>query len=212
MTTQTIKIGPADHGRRMSLADFEHAEVQEGRLYELGRGVIIVSDVPGQRHFVQFNAIRRQFSTYDVANPGRIYGIAGGAECKILLADLESERHPDVAVYKNPPPEEEDFWASWIPEIVLEIVSPGSEQRDYVEKREEYLRFGIREYWIVDANREEVLVLRRSGGRWLERTLRSSDTYRTRLLPDFEFACARCSRLPEPSANDAESNSTNTQS
>ena len=47
MSTQTIKIGPADHGRRMSLADFEHAEVQEGLLYELGRGVIIVSDVPG---------------------------------------------------------------------------------------------------------------------------------------------------------------------
>ncbi|MGH7225936.1 MAG: Uma2 family endonuclease, partial [Gemmataceae bacterium] len=64
-----------------------------------------------------------------------------------------------------------------------------SEQRDYVEKREEYLRFGVREYGIVDAGREEVLILRRSGGRWVEIVLRASDIYRTRLLPDFEFRC-----------------------
>jgi Uma2 family endonuclease len=189
MSTQTIKIGPADHGRRMSLADFEHAEVQEGRLYELGRGVITVSDVPGPRHLVQLNAIRRQLHAYDLQHPDKIHTIASGSDCKILLADLESERHPDVAIYKNPPPEGDDFWASWIPEIVMEVVSPGSEQRDYVEKREEYLRFGVREYWIVDAGREEVLVLRRSGGRWVERVLRVADVYRTRLLPDFEFRC-----------------------
>lgn len=187
MSTQTIKIRFADHGRRMSLTDFEHTEVQEGRLYELGRGVIIVSDVPGPRHLVQINAIRRQLHAYDLQHPGRIYSIAGGSDCKILLADLESERHPDVAIYKNPPPEGDDFWASWIPEIVLEVISPGSEQRDYVEKREEYLRFGVREYWIVDAEREEVLILRRSGGRWVEKVLRASDSYQTRLLPDFEF-------------------------
>jgi Uma2 family endonuclease len=191
MTAQTIKIGPADHGRRMSLADFEYAEVQEGRLYELGRGVIIVSDVPNPRHFVQLNAIRRQFSAYDVAHPGRIHGIAGGAECKILLAALESERHPDLAVYKTPPPSGgEDAWASWIPEIVIEIISPGSEERDYVEKREEYLLFGVREYWIVNAERQEILVLRRSAGRWIERILHASDTYRALILPKFEFVCA----------------------
>lgn len=189
MSTQTIKIGPADHGRRMSLAEFEHAEAQEGRLYELGRGVIIVSDVPGPRHLMQLNAIRRQLHAYDLEHPGRIHTIASGSDCKILLADLESERHPDVALYKNPPPEGDDFWASWIPEIVLEVISPGSEQRDYVEKREEYLRFGVREYWIVDAQREEVLILRRSGGRWVERILRPPDAYRTRLLADFEFRC-----------------------
>jgi Uma2 family endonuclease len=189
MTAQILKLGPTDHGRRMSLADFEHAEVQEGRLYELGRGVVIVSDVPGPRHLMQINALRRQLHAYDLQHPGRIYGIAGGSDCKILLADLESERHPDVAIYKNPPPEGDDFWAAWIPEIVIEVISPGSEQRDYVEKREEYLRFGVREYWIVDAGREEVLILRRSGGRWIERILRASDTYRTRLLPEFTLAC-----------------------
>ena len=33
-----IKIGPADHGRPISLEEFEHAKVQEGYLYELAGG------------------------------------------------------------------------------------------------------------------------------------------------------------------------------
>ncbi len=55
-----IKIGPTDHGRPMSLAEFEHAKVQEGYLYELSRGIITVSDVPNRRHMLQLIAIRRQ--------------------------------------------------------------------------------------------------------------------------------------------------------
>jgi hypothetical protein len=43
--TQTVGrtiIGPADHGRRMSLDEFDTAVGLEGRLYELSRRVIVV--------------------------------------------------------------------------------------------------------------------------------------------------------------------------
>jgi Uma2 family endonuclease len=188
MAQVVTKIGPADHGRRMSLDEFDKAEVQEGYIYELSRGVITVSDVPGTRHLAQVVALRQQFSDYRRDYPGRVHAIAGSGECKILITGLESERHPDVAVYKDPPPEEE-IWSTWIPVIVIEVISPGSEQRDYVEKREEYLRFGVWEYWIVDADKREVLVLRRTGGEWKERVIRPPEVYRTRRLPGFEFSC-----------------------
>lgn len=191
MLKSVIKVGPLDQGRRMSLEEFDHAEGEEGHLYELSRGVITVVDVPGTKHLAQVNEIRRQFAAYDLANAGKIAVIAGSGECKILLADLESERHPDRAVYKTRSPEEEpDLWASWVPEIVVEVASPGSEQRDYVEKREEYLLFGVLEYWIIDAGKREMLVLRRSRGRWAERTVRPPQVYRTRLLPGFDFDIA----------------------
>jgi Uma2 family endonuclease len=185
-----IKIGPDDQGRRMTLAEFDRAEGRPGHLYELSRGVVTVVDVPNPRHFAQVNAVRRQLAAYDLAHAGRIHSVGGGGECKVLLAGAESERHPDVAVYKTPPPEEEDVWAGWVPEIVIEVVSPGSEQRDYVEKREEYLLFGVLEYWILDEQRREMLVLRRRRGRWAEQTVRPPEVYRTRLLPGLEFACA----------------------
>jgi Uma2 family endonuclease len=189
MPKTTIKVGPQDAGRRMSLDEFDTAEGQPGYLYELSKGIVTVVDVPNPPHLAQLNAIRRQLSAYDLANPGVIHAVAGGSDCKILLGEEESERHPDVAVYKTPPPDE-DVWSMWVPDLVMEIVSPGSEHRDYVEKREEYLLFGVREYWIIDADRREVLVLRRRGRRWTSQEVRPPEVYTTKLLPGFEFNCA----------------------
>jgi Uma2 family endonuclease len=191
MRRTAITVGPQDHGRRMSLEDFDLAEAQEGYNYELGRGVIVASDVPNRPHLTQVNETRRQFAAYDLTNPGRIAIIAGSGECKLLIAAFESKRHPDLGIYKSPPASDENLWAAWIPDIALEVVSPGSEYRDYVEKREEYWKFGVRESWIIDAYRRELLVLLRRGGtEWSERHIRPPKVFKTRLLPGLEFDCA----------------------
>ena len=189
MSTTTFKITPADDGRPMSLDEFDQAEAYEGSLYELSRGIITVVDVPTPRHFAIIIATRRQFAAYELAHPERIHGIASGSECKILIGGLESERHPDLAIYQTPPPDE-DVWSQWVPEIVIEVVSPSSRQRDYFEKPDEYLLFGVREYWIIDPEKKLMLVKRRSRGRWADVPVRPPALYSTQLLPGFEFDCA----------------------
>jgi len=190
MRRTAITVGPQDNDQRMSLEDFDLAEAQEGYKYELSRGVVVVSDIPGRPHLAQVNSARLQFSSYLLANPGRIDAIAGGGECKLLLPSFESERHPDIAIYKNPPLTDEDLWSTWIPDILIEIVSASSEYRDYNLKREEYWKFGVREYWIIDALRRELLVLRRGKTDWNEHHIRPPKVYKTRLLPGFEFHVA----------------------
>lgn len=190
MPKTTVRIGPADHGQRMTLDEFEPAEVMEGYHYELGRGEIVVTDVPRPNHLRVLTAIRRQFAAYDLAHPGVLDTIAGGGECKILLEAQQSERHPDLAVYMTPAPVEGNaVWGLWIPEVVVEVVSPGSEARDYQEKREEYLAFGVKEYWIVDPGKRSILVLRRNRGRWVEQRFGPSGTIESPLLPGFQFGC-----------------------
>jgi Uma2 family endonuclease len=188
--TATI-IGPADHGRRMSLDEFDTAEGAEGYLYELSRGVITVVDVPHPKHNRQQAAVRFQLEKYHVEHPDRIYHINSGSDCKILIAGLESERHPDLAVYTEAPPDEPDVWSTYTPILAIEIISPGSEHRDYVEKREEYLRFGIKEYWIVDAAKDQMLALRRYRGEWRERVVRPVEIYEPRILPGLRFDLAQ---------------------
>ena len=192
MTQTAVRIGPTDHGRRMTLDDFDEAEVAEGCLVELGRGVVIVSEVPLPWHFRIINALRRQFAAYDIQHPGRIWGVAGGSDCKLPVGQFESERHPDLAVYLTEPPFQDSnaVWSEWIPELVIEVVSPGSETRDYTEKRDEYLGFGVREYWIVHPDRKEVLVLRRVRGQWAEQKLTFADEYSPRLFPGLQLPVA----------------------
>ncbi len=45
------------------------------------------------------------------------------------------------------------------PLLVVEVVSPGQETRDYRYKRSEYAARGIAEYWIVDPMQQRVTVL-----------------------------------------------------
>jgi Uma2 family endonuclease len=186
-----VKIGPADHGRKMSLSEFEHARVQEGYLYELSRGTITVSDVPNRRHMLLVAATRDQLQDYKSLNRGRIHIIASGNECKLLIPAFESERHPDLSVFLTEPPpiENASLWRHWFPEIVIEVVSPSSRKRDYEEKPAEYLRRGAREYWIIDPRTRAMVVMRRMRNRWTETLVRPPAIYQTRLLPGLEFSC-----------------------
>jgi Uma2 family endonuclease len=186
-----IKIGPADPGRRTSLTDFEDARAPEGYLYEQSRGVITASDVPHRLHMLLVAAIRRIIFEYEVSHPGRIRCVLGTMECKLLIPAFDSERHQDLAIYFTGPPPIDDstLWRHWLPEVVIEVVSPGSRKRDYEEKPEEYLRLGVKEYGIVDARKQAMVVMRRTRGRWVERRIRPPALYRTRRLPGLEFSC-----------------------
>src|SRR3954464_4176234 len=96
-----IIVGPSDHGRRMTLDDFDTAEGVEGRLYELSRGKVVVTDVPNPRHAELVLNLRKQLVPYQLLHPGVFHGVFGGAECKLLIEPTQSERHPDLAVYKT---------------------------------------------------------------------------------------------------------------
>jgi Uma2 family endonuclease len=61
------------------------------------------------------------------------------------------------------------------PDIVIEVLSPGSATHDTIEKRALYERYGIPEYWIVDIENQRVFILILDDGHYsspetLERT------------------------------------------
>jgi Uma2 family endonuclease len=45
-------------------------------------------------------------------------------------------------------------------DLAMEIVSPDSVERDYIKKKKQYERFGIREYWIIDEEEKKVTLFR----------------------------------------------------
>lgn len=191
MLITKTKIGPRDHGRRMSLKLFESVQTEEGYLYELARGYIVVSEVANYYHAMQIVAIMSPLWVYHAGNPGLIHAILGNMDCKLFVPGWQSERHPDIAVYLKPPtgPKNRTMWRRWIPELVIEVVSESSRDRDYTEKRDEYWTLGVKEYWIVDAKLEQVLVLRRGRSNWTETTLGPDDMCETKLLPGFALSC-----------------------
>ena len=84
------------------------------------------------------------------------------------------------------------------PDLALEIVSPDSVDRDYGKKRDQYERFGVPEYWIIDEVEERVTLLRlQPNGRYREVRPKKGVLY-SEVLPGFYLKPEWCWQDPLP--------------
>lgn len=76
-----------------------------------------------------------------------------------------------------------------VPDLLVEIISPSSHYRDTVEKKADYERFGVLEYWLIDpANRVIEVFALREGRYQLHSFVAENGTATSALLPGFEAA------------------------
>ncbi len=195
MASVSLRIGPADQGRGMSLDEFHEAEAQDGYLYELARGVLEVTNVPSVPHWQIVDNLHEGFSAYRREQPGLIQLIGHGSDVRYVIPELESDRHPDLAIVFRGAPR--DAHGNRQALLAVEVVSPGSRsrKRDLETKREEYLAVGVLEYWIVDPKiRQVTLLVRREdgaeGAAWDEQIIPSEGVIVSGLLPGFAFRVA----------------------
>jgi Uma2 family endonuclease len=174
-------LRPADHGRTMTLDEFLEAEVEEGYRYELGRGVLEVTQVPKARHRQVVTNLYDAIGQYRRTHPGVVSSYGGGAEFQFVLPALESGRHPDLGVVLRGAPN--DWRGDSTVALAAEVVSARSVKRDYEIKREEYLAFGLIVYWIVDPLERKLTLLTRRGDTWSETILRDGQLIASLVLP-----------------------------
>ncbi len=75
---------------------------------------------------------------------------------------------PDLAVYAPGGIKTVPSRLTTPPDLVVEILSPGSKPLDLITKRDDYDAFGVGEYWVIDPDAVTVRVWRRSGAKMLE--------------------------------------------
>jgi Uma2 family endonuclease len=188
--TMPIRVGPADYGRMMTLDEFEEADLEEGFRYELARGVLEVSEIPGELHAMIVWFLLSRIADYDRANPRVIHRAGWGAEYRFRLPVMQSGRHPDFALTLRSTPRD---WRGFRPtSMAFEVVSKGAEarERDYVTKPVEYLAYGLLEYWIVDPQQKIVTVLIRDGDSRREQVYRDDQLAPSLVLPGLALRVA----------------------
>jgi Uma2 family endonuclease len=78
----------------------------------------------------------------------------------------------------------EPYWG--VPDLVMEVVSPGTRRVDAVIKAKEYAEAGIPEYWLVDPEAEAVVVYILGEAGYGERQVHESgDMVRSAILRGF---------------------------
>lgn len=77
------------------------------------------------------------------------------------------------------------------PDLVVEVLSPGSTRYDRIQKLAWYQAYGVREFWIVDTFAEVITVHAFSGKRRRSTTFGLRRTLRSRVLPDLRLPVAK---------------------
>jgi Uma2 family endonuclease len=173
----------------MTVDDLE-AMPEDGNRYEVIEGELFVSCAPGLTHQLVIGNILFTMQTYLKDNPiGKIVTTPG------LVFDQYSGVTPDIVFFTHK--RGVDIIANdrlkAAPELIIEILSPGSENlaRDRVAKRQLYGKHGVREYWIVDSGNRAIEVYRLQNATLeLAVILAGSDELTSPLLPDFKCSAA----------------------
>jgi Uma2 family endonuclease len=171
----------------LTVADLDACPDDSNR-YELIEGELFVSRAPGIPHQRVLNNLQFALESYVKENPIGIVVPGAGA----VFSDYDAVI-PDLVLVRN------ERWSEVVteirftgaPDLVIEILSPGKENRDrdLLVKRQLYAKYRVAEYWIIDAENRLVEGYRLQDDR-LESfgTLRNGDEITTPLLPGFRLA------------------------
>jgi Uma2 family endonuclease len=178
--------------RRYTTADLDALPKVEGVRYEIIDGELHVSAQPRWEHQYACSAGIAELEAWGYA---RALGVTLGAP-GLIFADDDNVA-PDVVWISHDrlaQIEDEGGHLGGAPELVIEVLSPGSEnmQRDREKKLALYSRRGVDEYWIVDWRFRTVDQYRRAGDKLeLIATLTGDDELTSPLLAGFRCPVSR---------------------
>ncbi len=134
----------------------DYFATSEDQNVELIDGTFFDMASPGVRHQGIVMKVSVQLENYVSEKGGRCRVFAGPIDVQ-LDCDDKTVVVPDIIVVCDTEKLQKDR-VKGAPDLVVEIVSPSSTKRDYVIKTEKYSEAGVCEYWIVDPEKERVLV------------------------------------------------------
>ncbi len=142
----------------------------DGRRYEVLRGALYVTPAPAYSHQFAVWQLGRLLGNFVVEND---LGVILLAPFDTLLPrGIASPVQPDLAfVRKENQPRPEDGNFKGVPDLVVEVLSPGTRRLDRTVKLAAYRDAGVPEVWFADPRPRtiQVLVLSADGREYVEK-------------------------------------------
>jgi Uma2 family endonuclease len=124
----------------------------EGTRAELIEGILYISPAPFLNHQDALVSLTLQIGNYLAKKKlGKIYV----SPVDVYLNDNNAYQPDLVVVLNDNISILKDHGIAGAPDLVVEILSPGTKQFDQVNKKKIYEKSGVKEYWIVDPATKE---------------------------------------------------------
>ena len=134
----------------------DYLNAPEDERYELLDGELVMTPAPGERHqSVSIRLGSKLFQFVDENRLGEVYS----APFDVVLSDWDVVQ-PDLLFVSNARADIiTDANIQGAPDLVVEILSPSTAERDKTFKYALYAEHGVGEYWIVDTDAKTITVL-----------------------------------------------------
>jgi Uma2 family endonuclease len=132
-----------------------YKSLPEGTLAELIDNNLYMSPSPLASHQKTLQRIFRKLSE-EIEDTGR--GEIYIAPFDVYLDEDQNAVQPDIIVVlkANEGIIDRKGHIHGVPDLLIEILSPGNKDHDQIRKKELYERFGVKEYWMVDPETKTV--------------------------------------------------------
>ena len=159
----------------------DYMATSDDERWELLDGELIMPPAPGTRHQrIQVNLGVRLVQFLESMGFGKVYF----APTDVVLSDTDvvqpdllfvATGRLDIVTPAN---------IQGAPDLVVEILSPATSERDKGYKRELYARHGVKEYWMIDTDLDTVAILLLLDHRYqVVETLGAGETLKSPTLP-----------------------------
>jgi Uma2 family endonuclease len=153
-------------------ADWEELDHTEGYRYEIIDGVLYVSTSPGIMH--QW-AIKRLYARIGLVGEEEGLGEAFFAPIGVFMPGAQPVQPDFLFILKANINIIGEKHIRGVPDLIVEVLSPGNQLHDQVTKLAAYERAGVPEYGILDYMTRQLSVYRLKDGRYDEPLIYGKD-------------------------------------
>lgn len=161
----------------------------DGKRYEIIDGDLYMTPSPVTRHQAIVARFVQLFMNYFETHP---IGTVFAAPYDVVLSDTDIVEPDLLVVLKDGAARITEKNVQGPPDVVIEILSPGTAARDRELKRKRYEHFGVREYWLVDPDGNTLEMLQLASGQFRRLILATRhDRCTSPLFPDLILDLSR---------------------
>src|SRR5215510_9406004 len=187
MATQTAFVSTETFTQKEFKRWLDERPASDINHYELLRGRIVMSPPAGWPHgsvgtniLVPLATFVRTHNLGHVLDSSAGYDLPSGDTVEPDISFISTTRFA-----AGPTPQPSKFLRI-VPNLVVEILSPTTAQKDQTEKKVIYAENSVEEYWIVDSKRREITVYTLAGKRFGRGTVYTTRaTLRSHVLDGF---------------------------
>lgn len=148
---------PLAHSSHVPFEEYLKLREESEQILEYIDGVICMSPSPSIKHQLVSSNLHTEFGIYLKGKKCRVF--AAPTDIQLSTDEVEDKKVviPDLSIICN----EESFSGSkyvGVPTLIVEILSPSNQGHDLVTKFNLYMKYGVKEYWIINPMKEAVTV------------------------------------------------------